>query len=365
MLIGATRTERGRRKGSADGEDQPFLMWLDQPSATTVSSAVPLLRVEGWVVSAADEPATVRATLAGSPPVEVIADDPRDDVLPLIPQLLPHARRADGFRFHVALPEPFEEPVCVELAVTDGTSVGTVEVRVVPGEDERPARADYKATWNAVAVDEDSAKLSVAGYTDEDVYTRMGNLTVSTLESTVGIHPDDVILEIGAGVGRVGPSLAPRCRRWIATDVSGHMLAHARRRLAQHDNVDFVEISGWDLAPIESESVDVVYCTVVFMHLDEWERFRYVVEAMRVLRPGGRVYIDNFNLLSEPGWAFFMETLERYHPLERPPNISKSSTPEELRRYLEQAGFVDIQGAAVPQDMWVVAWAAKPQPGQS
>src|SRR5690606_19274069 len=153
-----------------------------------------------------------------------------------------------------------------------------------------PMRADYKATWDAVAVDLDSAKVSVSGYTDEEQYEQTAAATVHVLEQTVGIRPDDEILEIGCGVGRVGKALAPRCKRWVGTDVSANMLRHARERLRGLDNVELVELNGWDLAPIPSSSLDVVYCTVVFMHLDEWERFGYVRESMRVLRPGGRIY---------------------------------------------------------------------------
>ena len=81
---------------------------------------------------------------------------------------------------------------------------------------------------------------------------------------------------------------------------------------------------------LSDDSIDVVYCTVVFMHLDEWDRYEYVKEAFRVLKPGGRAYFDNFNLMSEEGWAIF----ESHHQIsERPSHISKSSTPQELLKY--------------------------------
>lgn len=228
-----------------------------------------------------------------------------------------------------------------------------------PEVDPSRPRADYKSVWNAVAGDVETAKLAVSGYTDEEEYRKMGESTVLTLQQHTGLHPTDVVLEIGAGVGRVGPAIAPLVKKWIACDVSENMLTHVRERTRQFDNVETVAVNGWDLSPIDSESVDLVYCTVVFMHLDEWERFNYVREAMRILRPGGRIYVDNFNLLGDEGWAFFMKTLEDYSPLERPPNISKSSTPEELRCYLERAGFARI--IVHSNEMWIWVHATKPE----
>lgn len=222
------------------------------------------------------------------------------------------------------------------------------------------ARGDYKQAWQDVSTDATSATVSVAGHSDESLLQFTADQTVQILEGTTGLKPEDVVLEIGAGVGRVGPAIAPLVRRWIAADVSSNMLEQARERCAGLDNVEFVEISGWDLAPVDDSSVDVVYCTIVFPHLDEWDRYSYVVEAMRVLRPGGRIYVDNVNLLSEPGWKFFTDMLEGYHPLDRPPNVSKTSTPEELGEYLRRAGFVNVVTHGAPDVLWASASGVKP-----
>src|SRR6267378_2584000 len=79
---------------------------------------------------------------------------------------------------------------------------------------------------------------------------------------------------------------------------------------------------------------DMVYCIVVFCHIDEWDRYRYVEEAFRVLRRGGRLCVNNVNLCSDAGWAVF-ETLRKIHPTQRPPYIGKCSTPAELEEYLK------------------------------
>ena len=199
--------------------------------------------------------------------------------------------------------------------------------------------------------------MSVAFTEDERELNRSGAGTTQFLLDNVGISSDDVVLEIGCGVGRVGKHLAPRCRRWIGADVSTNMLRFAAETLRGFDNVEFVELSGYNLSPIESESVDVAYCTVVFPHLSQWDRYSYVEDAFRVLRPGGKLYVDNVNLCSESGWRVFEEH-RRIPPLERIPQIGECSTPEELREYLKRAGFQSVQ--TKPGDELVSVWGRKP-----
>ncbi len=218
-------------------------------------------------------------------------------------------------------------------------------------------RAAYKKVWNDISGTEDAAKIVVAGYTDEAEFQRQAEATLAQLRDTVGVRPPDVILEIGCGVGRVGRVLAPLCREWVGADVSENMVAHTRRRLADLLNVRTVAVNGYDLGPVPDASVDLVYSTVVFMHLDEWERYRYVREAMRVLRPGGRLYVDNFNLLSDAGWQLFEQHLA-LDPLKRPTWSTKSSTPQELEAYLMRAGFADVRQKEV--GMWIITWGRKP-----
>lgn len=202
-------------------------------------------------------------------------------------------------------------------------------------------RSSYKEVWNKQAENLDVAKLAVAGHVDEERFDATAEDTITTLRQTIGLTPFDIILEIGCGVGRVGKLLAPQCIHWIGTDISSGMIAHASRRLAGIDNVTLVELSGVGLREIYSGSLDVVYCTIVFMHLYEWDRYTYVAEAFRTLRPGGRCFFDNVNLASPAGLEMF--EAGRSYPLERrPAHLSMCSTREELETYLRRAGFVEI-----------------------
>jgi len=217
-------------------------------------------------------------------------------------------------------------------------------------------RSAYKATWNDLSTTVDRAKMHVTGYVEEDRIGNSAEETKQVLLKTVGIGADDVVLEIGCGIGRVGRVIAPLCRQWIGCDVSANMLKHAAERLSDFRNVRFVELSGYDLAPIPDQSVDMVYCTVVFMHLDEWDRYHYVLDAHRVLRPGGRIYIDNFNLCGEDGWKVF-EQHRAVPPEKRPPAFSVSSTPQEIDMYLKKAGFQSV--TTEDHTLWARGWGRK------
>ena len=219
------------------------------------------------------------------------------------------------------------------------------------------ALPDYKTAWNQLAQTETSALLHVAGYTDEAQLKVATDITVKMLDITVGIRPEDTFLEIGCGVGRVGQALAPKVKRWIGCDVSENMLGHAAKRMAGQTNFELVPISGYDLKPIPDASVDAVYCTVVFMHLEEWDRYAYACEAFRVLKPGGRFMCDNANLESDEGWKMFLASAA-VPPAERPRHLSRCSTQQEIAHFLKKAGFQQVQ--TILPGVWVVGWGVKP-----
>lgn len=218
-------------------------------------------------------------------------------------------------------------------------------------------RHDYKAVWTALSATEEAARTWVQGSPEEDELRRTATQDAVRLQRFLQVTPGDDVLEIGCGVGRLATVLAPSCHTWTGCDVSPRMLEYAARRLDGVPNVRFVEVTGYDLQPVGSESVDAVYCTVVFMHLTEWDRYGYVEEAYRILRPGGRLYIDNISLTTDFGWKFFQSS-RTYEPSERPPQIGSASTPQEFDVYLRQAGF-GSSSVEIVDDAWVVGRGVK------
>jgi SAM-dependent methyltransferase len=103
--------------------------------------------------------------------------------------------------------------------------------------------------------------------------------------------------------------------------------------------VHLYELPQSNLAIFQSGYFDCVYSTIVFMHLDKVEVFNYIREVYRLLAPGGRAYFDTYNLLAPQAWEEFVKIADSLPAWVRPGHVSQFSTPPEMRKYMEEAGF--------------------------
>jgi N-acetylglucosaminyl-diphospho-decaprenol L-rhamnosyltransferase len=104
----------------------------------------------------------------------------------------------------------------------------------------------------------------------------------------VRLRPEDAVVEIGCGVGRITRVLAARAAEVLALDVSDEMLAQARRHNPQLDNVRWILGDGRSLAPLADGSADACVSVVVLQHVPDADiTLGYVRELGRVLRRGG------------------------------------------------------------------------------
>ena len=147
----------------------------------------------------------------------------------------------------------------------------------------------------------------------------------------------------------------PAGRTIIASDVSANMMAIAERRLKdKRDRVDLRVLDAENMPSIESGSVDAYSISLALKITD---RSRVLAEAMRVLRPGGRLIVLEASNI-RPGWlnrayltymSVCMPALgwlatggdaSAYKYLLH--GIREFATAEELAEELRERGFVDV-----------------------
>ena len=334
----------------------PARLGVDTPRNGQVYSA--WLEVKGWATSLNGGAVRVRLDLNGRTARTLAPAGNRPDVALAYSDY--HVSPECGFETRIPRAEmPDTEECRLTISVLVGSRVRDQRTFTIFRHPEPlPAnpRGDYAEVWNQAAPSDQVARTSVCCTDDEQEYARSGKSSAETIRRDAEISTSDDVLEIGCGTGRIGVHLAPYCRSWVGADVSAKMIGYAQQRLRDHPNVTFTLLNGYDLGGLADESVDVVYCMAVFMHLDEWDRFRYMSDSFRVLRAGGRIYFDNFNLAGDDGWRLF-EDLARRDPARRPPNISKASTAEELHTYALRAGFADVK--VYPGPLWVAVFGRK------
>lgn len=202
---------------------------------------------------------------------------------------------------------------------------------------------DYKSIWNNLSTNLEDATYYVFCGGDEDQIRSNGALTAAFLREVLRIDNSHKVLEIGCGVARIGRELAPSCGEWHGADISGNMIAHAAERTGDIPNIYLHELPDNTLSIFPDNHFDRVYSSIVFMHLDKMDMFTYIKEAHRVLRPGGRAYFDTYNILAPQAWQEFLKTLETFPPDKRPGHASQFSTPQELKKFMDEGGFDWVQ----------------------
>ena len=185
----------------------------------------------------------------------------------------------------------------MDLRAADGGSAGSRSTDVGAGGD--LTHSDHVAT-NAAYWDANAPSRVAAGRAswaaDEP---RWGMFAIP--QSQLPVLPDDVAgldtVELGCGTGYVSAWLARRGARPVGLDVSAEQLATARALQAEH-GLEYSLVHGdAEELPFPDRSFDLAiseYGAVTWC-----DPYRWIPEAARVLRPGGRlIFLRTAVLLS-------------------------------------------------------------------
>jgi ArsR family transcriptional regulator len=149
------------------------------------------------------------------------------------------------------------------------------------------------------------------------------------------LDPEWTVADLGCGTGQTAAALAPFVGRVIAVDESGAMLAAARRRLAEHDNVE-VRSGRLENLPIDGGSLDAAVLSLVLHFVIDPSAA--IAEAGRVLRPGGRLLVVD------------MLPHEREEYRATMGHLWLGFDQGQISAWLEDAGFADVRIVALPPD---------------
>ncbi len=181
--------------------------------------------------------------------------------------------------------------------------------------------------------------------------TAFGDLTaqaIGPLLDAVGAGKGVRLLDVATGPGYVAAEAARRGASVVGVDFSSSMVAEARRRCP---DMEFREGDA-EALPFPDGTFDAVVMNFGMLHLARPDEA--LVEAHRVLRPGGRVA---FTVWAKPpetvGFDIVLWAIQSHGninvPLPQGPPFFRFSDPEESRRALREAGFVNPQIVKVPQ----------------
>lgn len=138
-------------------------------------------------------------------------------------------------------------------------------------------------------------------------FRAIGDNLLGVLIAHADLGPDDRVLDIGCGAGRVARPLADHLSAaggYLGFDVSRRAVAGCRRRFAaarpdfafHHAdvrNADYnprgaLEETAY-VFPCAEATIDLAFATSVFTHMRLASVRHYLAEAARVLKPGGRL----------------------------------------------------------------------------
>jgi SAM-dependent methyltransferase len=116
-----------------------------------------------------------------------------------------------------------------------------------------------------------------------------------------GLRDSDYLIDVGCGSGRLSHTLT--VERYLGTDVVPDLLAYARSlcpnpawRFALVNDISIPEADG---------AADMVCLFSIFTHLLHEDSYRYLLEAYRVLKPGGKVVFSFLEFRVYCTWTVF------------------------------------------------------------
>ena len=201
---------------------------------------------------------------------------------------------------------------------------------------------DYSTYWSNVgSIREGALMVTRHKLVDEDTDAFMTEDVALMIHRVLGLTPESSVLDVGSGTGSMAIHIAPQVGHYACADISTSLLEQARERLKGINGVTYHLLDKCDLQSFADSEFDAVFFEAVLGHMDREDSYRYMQEAFRVLKPGGRAYFQFFNLLHPTGMQEFEWTSKNLCDGNGKNLIGRTRfhTSEEVRAYLHRIGF--------------------------
>lgn len=142
----------------------------------------------------------------------------------------------------------------------------------------------YERAYDAVAR-RHTPLDSVGGGSFDDI----GRIHLGLLQRE-GLQRTHTVVELGCGIGRLAAQIVPILDqgRYVGIDISRHMLREAALRTPPGPcKVEWRHQVKPDFE-MPAASVDMMAAFSVFTHMEAEDTFRYLEEAAKIVRPGGK-----------------------------------------------------------------------------
>ncbi|MCU0513315.1 MAG: class I SAM-dependent methyltransferase [Anaerolineae bacterium] len=167
-------------------------------------------------------------------------------------------------------------------------------------------------------------------------------------------QPGWTMLDVATGGGHTALTFAPRVRQVIACDVTLPMLRAAR---------DFVAGQGaggvWygggaaEHLPFAPARFDLITCRIAAHHFSDL--FGFVLECARVLKPGGRLLVQDMVLPPDEQAARYVDAFEKY----RDPSHQRAYADYEWQGTLLDAGLTVEHSEIIQKRHELIPWAQR------